>query len=168
VLPFLATLQAGAEQSTLDLLADAGAPAPSWRSLLTPGGPHTRATRLALLPELLPPSAAATGRGRAVERGRALAGELIETIGDGVLLHPAHPRVAPRHGRTVGRPWLLTPSAMFNLAGVPVTEVPLGLSAAGLPVGVQVAAGRGRDHVAIAVALELERAFGGWVPPVAA
>jgi len=57
---------------------------------------------------------------------------------------------------------------MFNLAGVPVTEVPLGLSAAGLPVGVQVAAGRGRDHVAIAVALELERAFGGWVPPVAA
>jgi fatty acid amide hydrolase 2 len=59
----------------------------------------------------------------------------------------------------------LTPAAVFNLAQVPVTEVPLGLSEDGLPVGVQVAAGRERDHVSIAVALDLERVFGGWVPP---
>ena len=94
-------------------------------------------------------------------------GEQPVAIGDGVLLHPAHPRVAPRHGRTVGRSWLLTPAAVFNLAGVPVTEVPLGLNHRGLPLGVQVAAGRDHDHVAIAVALELERVFGGWVPPAA-
>ncbi len=55
--------------------------------------------------------------------------------------------------------------APFNLLGLPVTEVPLGLGRAGLPLGVQVAAGHGRDHVSVAVALELERAFGGWVPP---
>ncbi len=48
---------------------------------------------------------------------------------------------------------------------VPVTQVPLGLNADGLPLGVQVAAGPGRDHVSIAVAHELERVFGGWVPP---
>jgi fatty acid amide hydrolase 2 len=54
---------------------------------------------------------------------------------------------------------------VFNLAGVPVTEVPLGLTSHGLPVGVQVAAGPGHDHLSIAVALELERVFGGWVPP---
>jgi len=30
---------------------------------------------------------------------------------------------------------------------------------------VQAVAGRDRDHVSIAVALELERVFGGWVPP---
>jgi fatty acid amide hydrolase 2 len=54
---------------------------------------------------------------------------------------------------------------VFNLAGAPVTEVPLGLSDRGLPLGVQVAAGLERDHVSIAVALALERAFGGWVPP---
>ncbi|MFL5821701.1 MAG: hypothetical protein ACJ76S_13550 [Solirubrobacteraceae bacterium] len=29
----------------------------------------------------------------------------------------------------------------------------------------QVAAGPGRDHVSIAVALEPERVFGGWVAP---
>jgi len=63
------------------------------------------------------------------------------------------------------RPWLIAPTALFNLLGLPVTEVPLGLNEAGLPLGVQVVAGRDRDHVSIAVAAELERAFGGWVPP---
>ena len=82
-----------------------------------------------------------------------------------MLLHPTHPRVAPRHGQTVGKPWLLTTTAVFNLACVPVAQIPLGLNKRGLPLGVQAAAGPDRDHVAVAVALELERAFGGWVPP---
>ena len=164
LLPFLATLQSEAGQTTIALLAEAGVPAPTVRTLLRRGGPHTLPTRLTLAAELLPQP-----RGRALERqldaGRALAQELTDEIGDGVLLHPAHPRVAPRHGSTVGRPWLFTPTAMFNLAGVPVTEVPLGLSEAGLPLGVQVAARVGSDHVSIGVALELERVFGGWRPP---
>ena len=49
---------------------------------------------------------------------------------------------------------------------MPVTQVPLGLGDDGLPLGVQVAAGDGNDHLSIAVALELEKVFGGWVPPV--
>ena len=104
---------------------------------------------------------------RALAAGKALAREVEDVIGDGVLLHPPHPRVAPKHGRTVGRPWVITPTAVFNLLGLPTTQVPLGLNSAGLPLGVQVVAGMDRDHVAIAVALELERAFGGWVPPPA-
>jgi fatty acid amide hydrolase 2 len=165
-LPFLATLQAGAGQTTIELLQAAGLPAPTWRGLLRRDGGHTLPTRLTIAAELLPPMREPM-RERLLEHGRALASELADAIGDGVLLHPAHPRVAPRHGRTVGRSWLLTPAAVFNLAGVPATEVPLGLNADGLPLGVQVAAGRDRDHVAVAVALELERAFGGWVAPVA-
>jgi fatty acid amide hydrolase 2 len=51
---------------------------------------------------------------------------------------------------------------------VPVTQVPLGLGRERLPLGGQVAAAPGRDHVAIAVALELERVFGGWTPPAQA
>jgi fatty acid amide hydrolase 2 len=102
---------------------------------------------------------------KAIAAGAALTRELEDVIGDGVLLHPPFPRVAPRHGATVGRPWVLANAAVFNLSGMPVTEVPLGLGTKGLPVGVQVVARRDRDHVTIAVALELERALGGWVRP---
>ena len=86
-------------------------------------------------------------------------------IGDGVLLHPPFPRVAPKHGRTVGRPWMILPVAAFNLHG------PAGHAG---PAGPEPARGSrwacrpwpaDRDHVTIAVALELERVFGGWVPP---
>ena len=102
---------------------------------------------------------------RAVAAGRALSREVEGVIGDGILLHPPHARVAPRHGQTVGRPWVIAPTATFNLVGVPVTQVPLGLNPEGLPLGVQVVSGRDRDHVAIAAGLALERAFGGWTPP---
>jgi len=163
-LPFLVTLQAGAGATTIALLEEAGALPPTWRALIRPGGPHTLPTRITVAAERLP-QLGEKRRSKLLDAGRRLASEVVEAIGDGVLLHPAHPRIAPRHGSTVGRSWLLTPAAVFNLAGVPVTEVPLGLSARGLPLGVQVAAGPNRDHVAIAVALELERVFGGWVPP---
>ena len=102
---------------------------------------------------------------KAIAAGRALKRELEDVIGDGVLLHPPFPRVAPKHGRTVGRPWVLANAAVFNLTGMPVTQVPLGLGDKGLPLGVQVVANRDADHVTIAVALELERVFGGWVRP---
>ncbi len=163
-LPYLAMLQSGASRATLTLLRDAGADRVTVRSLARRHGPHTLPTRLALAAELLPQMQGAAAE-KLVETARELAAALIDAIGDGVVLHPAHQRVAPRHGRTTGRPWLFTPAAMFNLAGVPVTEVPLGLSDAGLPLGVQVAAGLDRDHVSIAVGLALERTFGGWVPP---
>src|ERR687894_815176 len=65
----------------------------------------------------------------------------------------------------VGRAWTITPTAVFNLLQLPVTQVPLGLNGRGLPLGVQVVAPRDADHVSIACALELERVFGGWVPP---
>ncbi len=164
ILPYLVTLQSGAAQTTADLLEQSGAEVPSFRRLVTRGSPHTLPTRLTLAAELLPQVGGAR-RERLLRSARALADEVTDAIGEGVLLHPAHPRPAPIRGRTVGRSWLLTPAAVFNLAGVPVTEVPLGLSQEGLPLGVQVAAGRDRDHVSIAVALELERVFGGWVPP---
>ena len=104
---------------------------------------------------------------RAAAATRALEAEVEEAIGDGVLLHPPFARVAPRHGGTVGRPWILGPMAAFNLLGLPATEIPLGLNQRGLSLGVQAAAARGHDHLPVAVAVELERAFGGWVPPAA-
>lgn len=170
LVPFLAALGEAAAgpdaRSTTQLLEESGEPPPGWLELVHGAGKrHTPVTRAMLAVERLAGRKGSLGPARRSSAGPTLAGELLEAIGDGVVLHPAHPRAAPRHGTTVGRPWLLTPAAMFNLAGVPVTEVPLGLNAAGLPLGVQVAGPVGADHVTIAVALELERIFGGWVSP---
>ena len=46
---------------------------------------------------------------RAMAAERELYERVEEVIGDGVLLHPPFPRVAPRHGATIGRPWVLAP-----------------------------------------------------------
>ena len=102
---------------------------------------------------------------RARAAAKSLRQEVEGVIGDGILLHPPHARIAPRHRTTIGQSWLITPTAVFNLLGLPATAVPMGLNARGLPLGVQVVAGYDRDHLSIAAALELERVFGGWVPP---
>jgi fatty acid amide hydrolase 2 len=56
-------------------------------------------------------------------------------------------------------------TALLNVMEMPATQVPLGLDPRGLPLGVQVCGRHGNDHVTLAVATELERAFGGWVRP---
>ncbi len=94
-----------------------------------------------------------------------LAAKMAEQIGDGVMLLPPLPRVAPRHGWTTLRPWAMQTMVPANLFGWPATQVPLGIGEEGLPLGVQVMATMDQDHRSIAVAMELERAFGGWVPP---
>lgn len=103
---------------------------------------------------------------RFVRLGQELKQHLVEEIGEnGVLLYPSQPRPAPRHNRPLLSPFDAHYTAIFNVLEVPVTQVPLGLNKAGVPLGVQVAAVHNNDHLSIAVAMELERAFGGWVPP---
>ena len=110
-------------------------------------------------------------RGRAakwVEKGRELREHLDAELGDdGVLLLPPFATTAPRHAQPIRRPFRFVYTAILNTMQTPATAVPLGLSEAGLPLGVQVAARRGNDHLCVAVARELERAFGGWVHPAA-
>ncbi len=101
-----------------------------------------------------------------IEKGHALRRELCDLLGpDGVLLFPPYTRPAPRHGHAMVTlfDWVYT--AIFNVLELPVTAVPLGLEEHGLPVGVQVAAIHGSDHLGLAVALALEADLGGWVPP---
>ncbi len=164
---FLAAAQSGAGVSLAELIVAQGGSPVTVRSALRRGGPHTRATRLTLAAEYAGRFMPQRRIKRSLAASEAMQREIEDVIGDGVLLHPPHPRVAPKHGRTVGRPWVLAPTAIFNLLGLPATQVPLGLNSRGLPLGVQVAAGRDRDHVSIAVAQALEDEFGGWTPPAA-
>ncbi|HEY8000797.1 MAG TPA: amidase [Solirubrobacterales bacterium] len=151
-----------------ELLTEGGAELPSFGRLVGNAirgrSPYTTPLLMTLASENLAAYIPERFARRALQAEKDLAEQVAEAIGDGVLLHPPFSRVAPRHGRTVGRPWMIAPTALFNLLGLPVTEVPLGLNEDGLPLGVQVAAGLDRDHVSIAVAAELERSFGGWVP----
>jgi fatty acid amide hydrolase 2 len=162
--PYLATLADGAGTTTLQILSAEGVQIRA-RDLLSRRVPHTIATRLLIAAESTFGRLPQGRTRRAVKAGERLAREVEELVGEGVLLHPPFGRPAPRHGMTVGRPWKILHAAVFNLAGLPATETPLGLGRRGLPLGVQVVAGRDRDHVSIAVALELERRLGGWVPP---
>jgi fatty acid amide hydrolase 2 len=105
-------------------------------------------------------------RDRYVARGAELRDELVRRIGPrGVMLYPSYPTTAPRHGKPLLPPFQWIYTALINVLELPATQVPLGLSGDGLPLGVQVIGIHGNDHLTLAVAQELERAFGGWVPP---
>jgi fatty acid amide hydrolase 2 len=107
---------------------------------------------------------------RRLDEARALGRELREALdhalGDaGVMLYPSYAEPAPRHVAPLLPPTRWVYTAILNVMELPATQVPLGLDARGLPLGVQVAARHGRDDRTMAVAKELERAFGGWVSP---
>jgi fatty acid amide hydrolase 2 len=128
--------------------------------------PHTLPALGLALFEKVPALAGQARTRRFIELGRELQREVIDLLGpNGVMLYPPHPVTAPRHHRPLLSPFRWVYTAIFNVLKLPVTAVPLGLSREGLPLGVQVAAVPKNDHVTLAVALELERALGGWSPP---
>jgi amidase len=85
-----------------------------------------------------------------------------------VLLTPVFPEPARRHG-DMNRRGELDPTGFttpHSLTGAPAATVRCGTSATGLPIGVQLVARPWRDDVALAAALQLERALGGYRPPI--
>jgi amidase len=89
-----------------------------------------------------------------------------------VLLTPTWAQLPPRHGtldydddRYTARSWLsrlfeVGPfTAPFNVGGHPAISLPLGESAEGLPIGVQLVAAHGHDELLLAVAADLEQAM---------
>ena len=166
---YLIALREGSPASFAEVLADAGVTNVSLRratgGVLRGSGPHTAPTLILLAFERISRLIPDRRVRRAQAAARSLREEVEGIMADGVLLHPPHAKVAPKHGRTIGRAWAISPTAVFNLLQMPVTQVPLGLNRRGLPLGVQVVAERDCDHVSIACALALERAMGGWVPP---
>ena len=89
---------------------------------------------------------------------RAAYDRLLE---DAVLILPPHPRPAPRHHVALLHPFGYAFTAIFNSLQAPVTTVPVSLTDAGLPVGVQIASAFGNDHLTIGAALVLEESLGG-------
>ncbi|XP_063990511.1 fatty-acid amide hydrolase 2 [Diachasmimorpha longicaudata] len=91
---------------------------------------------------------------------------LVKKLGDnGVLVYPSSPFPASYHYSYFFRPYNFGYWCLFNVLRLPTCQVPLGLDSEGLPIGVQIVAAPHQDHLCIAVAKELEKTFGGWVPP---
>lgn len=96
-----------------------------------------------------------------------LIAEITDMLGDdGVLIAPACPESAQKHGTTFFKVQNVSNFTMFNILGNPVTQCPIGLDdKTGCPLGLQIAANPFNDHLTIEVAQEVEKLFGGWVPP---
>jgi fatty acid amide hydrolase 2 len=103
---------------------------------------------------------------RFIELGHRLRADLEDALAGGaILIAPTHPRLAPKHKAPLLRPLDFIYTAIFNVLEVPVTAVPMGLGAGCLPMGVQIAAGHGQDHLSIAAAMTLDQVVGGWSLP---
>lgn len=84
-----------------------------------------------------------------------------------LILCPVFTCPAVSHGGTSSHELKhgLSCTTPYSLTGWPCATVRCGTSSEGLPIGVQLVAGPWRDDVALAAALHLERALGGWQPP---
>ncbi|KAJ8714862.1 hypothetical protein PYW08_004843 [Mythimna loreyi] len=88
--------------------------------------------------------------------------DLFTKLGDkGVLLMPSGPQPAPYHYSCFMRPYNFAYWAIVNALKCPATQVPLGVNAQGLPLGIQVVAAPYNDALCLAVAKYLSKEFGG-------
>jgi amidase len=91
----------------------------------------------------------------------------------GAVLCPVAPDVAPplrgSFGPVDGEPirpgGKLTLCTYANALGLPAVSIPVMVTDAGLPVGVQLIGARGHERALLALARELERTLGGWLDP---
>uniref|UniRef100_A0A9J2QA68 Amidase domain-containing protein n=1 Tax=Ascaris lumbricoides TaxID=6252 RepID=A0A9J2QA68_ASCLU len=88
--------------------------------------------------------------------------ELLQA--NGILLFPSFPTLVPFHNQPLLTPFNFAYTSLWNALALPVVQCPLGLSRHSLPIGVQVIGAPASDRLLIAVARDLEQAFGGWKP----
>lgn len=97
---------------------------------------------------------------------KALKNDFQALLGDnGVFLYPTFPSSAHYHYRIFHKLIDTSYMVIFNALGLPVTNAMIGMDRDNMPMGIQIVANPGNDHLTIHVAKELEKKFGGWVPP---
>ena len=101
-----------------------------------------------------------------VERADAIRARLLTWMQDvDLIVCPAMPQPAIRHGESTELWFGDTYSDVHNLTGWPAVVVRGGTSPEGLPIGVQVVAPPWREDQALAGAQVIEAASGGWQRP---
>jgi amidase len=101
-----------------------------------------------------------------IERADAIRARLLRWLRDvDLIVCPAAPQPAVRHGESSDPRVGDTYSDVHNLTGWPAVVVRGGTSTDGLPIGVQLIAPPWREDVALAGARVVEAASGGWQAP---
>ncbi|XP_044757515.1 fatty-acid amide hydrolase 2-like [Coccinella septempunctata] len=96
----------------------------------------------------------------------ALKKEMLELLNDqSVLIMPTFTKEAAFHGDVLKRLFDYGYCGIFNALGLPSTDCPVMQTEEGLPIGIQVIGAPYCDRLCLAVAKEIEKAFGGWKPP---
>ncbi|KDR15404.1 fatty-acid amide hydrolase 2 [Zootermopsis nevadensis] len=102
------------------------------------------------------------------ERNESLKKDIYEMLGnDGVFLYPTFIDCANFHLESYYKIFNISYTMIMNALEVPVTNCPMGMNERGLPIGIQIVAAPFEDRLSIAVANELQAAFGGWTEPPA-
>lgn len=100
------------------------------------------------------------------EKRTFLKREFEELLGDnGVLIFPSFVSASHYQYQAYANVANYTYMMIYNVLELPVTQCPMGLNKKGLPIGIQIIANAGNDHLTIAVAQEIEKVFGGWQQP---
>ncbi|XP_066146878.1 fatty-acid amide hydrolase 2-B-like [Euwallacea fornicatus] len=103
--------------------------------------------------------------GNHTQENLALKEKIISQLGtNGVIILPTSIGSAHKHNQMYFKN-IYSYLVIANALGLPSTHVPCGFDRSGLPIGVQILAAPYQDRLCLAVAQELERCFGGWVPP---
>lgn len=129
---------------------------------LTGQSEYTMASIFSLIDGILPKEKAEKMKAITEE----LSQEIEELLGDdGVLIYPSYTYPAPFHYAPIVQIYNFGYWAIMNVLQLPATQIPMGLNADGLPMGIQIVATKNRDRHCFAVAEELDRQFGGWRAP---
>lgn len=84
---------------------------------------------------------------------------------DGVFIYPTFPKSAHQHFEIYHKLPDTAYMMIFNAIGFPATNCIVGRDRHNLPIGVQIVTLPGNDHLALQVAKEIEKLYGGWVKP---
>jgi len=144
-------------------LVDADGKAWLKRLLAAAGTPHGSVSTRADLDGPIMPGDELTDL---IERIDGLRSRLLRWFQDfDLILSPAMPQPAVRHGESQMSWFADTYSDVHNLTGWPSAVVRGGTSGEGLPIGVQLVAQPWREDIALASAKVVEAGSGGWQPP---
>ena len=81
----------------------------------------------------------------------------------GVLISAVYSSTAPKWSETANKPMDFILSALFAQWGLPSLHVPIGFSADGLPLGVQIISAQNCEHLLFKAAQMLDKEFRGWI-----